>query len=89
MKSNIPKIRLGFLIVFAVLSAAMATYQVMYVWPSQRCEAMGDWWDPRDRVCAVPIPISQFTGRKIDGKLVLTRNPPPSAPKPPAKSAAH
>ena len=85
MKSNIPRIRLGFLIVFAVLCAAMVTYQIMYVWPSQRCEAVGDWWDPRDRVCAVPIPISQFTGRRIDGKLVVTRNPTKAA----AKPAAH
>ncbi|HEY2658520.1 MAG TPA: hypothetical protein VGI79_02280 [Caulobacteraceae bacterium] len=83
MKSNIPKIRLGFLILFAVLCAAMITYQIMYVWPAQRCEAVGDWWDPRDRVCAVPIPISQFTGRKIDGKLVVT----PNAQKTPVRPA--
>ena len=82
MKSNIPKIRLGFLILFAVLCAAMITYQIMYVWPAQRCEAVGDWWDPRDRVCAVPIPISQFTGRKIDGKLVVTHNAQKTAVKP-------
>ncbi len=79
MKSNIPKIRLGFVIVFAVLCAAMIAYQILYVWPAQRCEAMGDWWDPRDRVCAVPMPISHFTGRRIGDKLVVTREGPKAA----------
>lgn len=73
MKSNIPRIRLGFLIVFAILSAAMGAYQVLYVWPSQKCEAAGNWWDAKDRLCAVPIPISQFTGRQVNGKLVVSR----------------
>ena len=85
MKSNIPKIRLAFLIAFAVICAVMTAYQVMYVWPAQRCEALGNWWDPLDRVCAVPIPISQFTGRKIDGQYVLT----PKAAKPPAPAGHH
>lgn len=31
--------------------------------PKSRCEAKGDWWDAQDRVCAVPMPISHFTGR--------------------------
>ena len=76
MKSNITKIGYGFLITFGVLCAAVVAFQVYYIWPANRCEAMGDWWDPQDRVCAVPMPISQFTGRKVGGKEVLTYKAP-------------
>lgn len=31
--------------------------------PKSRCEARGDWWDAEDHVCAIPMPISHFTGR--------------------------
>ncbi|HKT54620.1 MAG TPA: hypothetical protein VJP88_09215 [Caulobacteraceae bacterium] len=31
--------------------------------PKARCEAKGDWWDAEDHVCAVPMPLSRFTGR--------------------------
>ncbi|MDR3509983.1 MAG: hypothetical protein P4L64_19020 [Caulobacteraceae bacterium] len=71
MKSNIPKIRLGFLIVFVVACAGVFAYHYFYVWPAQRCEAVGDWWDGKDRTCAIPIPISHFTGRHVGGKLVV------------------
>ncbi|HEX4197963.1 MAG TPA: hypothetical protein VHZ26_11020 [Caulobacteraceae bacterium] len=30
--------------------------------PQAQCEARGDWWDPQDRVCAVPTPLSTITG---------------------------
>jgi len=85
MKTRIPAIQLGFLIGFFVLAAGLIAYQVICVWPVQRCEAQGDWWDPRDGVCAVPIPISQFTGRRVGGKLVIEQKPAPTTvakPKP-------
>jgi hypothetical protein len=75
MKSNITRIGIGFLITFAVLCAAVVAFQAYFIWPANRCEAMGDWWDPQDHVCAVPMPISQFTGRKIGGKEVVTAKP--------------
>jgi len=28
-----------------------------------RCEARGDWWDDKDKLCAVPVPLSTITGR--------------------------
>ena len=75
MKSRLPKIRLGFLVAFGVMCAAIVAFQAYYVWPAQKCEDKGDWWEPQSRVCAVPIPISAFTGRKIGDKLVITERP--------------
>ncbi|QUD86313.1 hypothetical protein [Phenylobacterium montanum] len=80
MKSNLSKIGMGFLIGFAVLCVALIAFQAYYIWPMQRCEEAGNWWDPQDRVCAVPLPISQFTGRKVGGKEVITRLGPGGKP---------
>jgi hypothetical protein len=63
MKSSIDRIKLFFLAVFAVACALIWGYEVFYVQPRDRCEAHGDWWDWRDRVCAVPMPIWAITGR--------------------------
>ena len=84
MKSNLSKIGLGFLITFALLCVAIVAFQAYYVWPANRCEAKGDWWDPEDHVCAVPMPISQFTGRKIGNKEVVMPKP-VAAPSTPPK----
>ena len=83
MKSHIPKVQIAFIALFVVTFVGLLSYQALYIWPIQRCEAVGHWWDPQDKVCAVPIPISMFTGRKIGGRLVLQR-----AARPAAKSAA-
>jgi hypothetical protein len=79
MKSRIPSIQWAFLIAFGVVCAGLLAYQALYVWPSEQCESQGDWWDPASRTCAVPMPISHFTGRKIGGELVLRRAAPAAA----------
>ncbi|MDE2355233.1 MAG: hypothetical protein KGL69_00620 [Alphaproteobacteria bacterium] len=48
---------------FIVASSATAAYQVMYIWPMQKCEKAGAWWDGRDRQCLTPMPIWRLTGR--------------------------
>ena len=48
---------------FVLISAGLWGYDALYVWPSRACEAKGDWWDDKDRVCAVPMPLSHWTGR--------------------------
>jgi hypothetical protein len=63
MKSAIDWIKLIFLGVFVVAVALIWNYQAHAVWPKERCEAHGDWWDDEDRVCAVPMPIWSFTHR--------------------------
>jgi hypothetical protein len=93
MKSSIDRIKLIFLGVFAIACAAVWYYHANYVWPKQRCESHGDWWDDEDRVCAVPMPIWTFTHR-MPGEVAPAPHPgaaPASAaksPAAPAKSAA-
>ncbi len=48
---------------FVVASAATAAYQYFYIWPMQKCEKAGAWWDGRDRQCLTPMPIWRLTGR--------------------------
>jgi hypothetical protein len=63
MNRTIDRLKLIFLVIFAVCCVIIWSYQAIYVWPRNRCEAKGDWWDPQDRICAVPVPISIFTHR--------------------------
>ncbi|WP_309644776.1 hypothetical protein [Phenylobacterium sp.] len=69
MNRTIDRLKLIFLGVFVVLSAGASIYHVGWVWPAERCEASGDWWDWRTRTCAHPIPISDITGRVIKGRV--------------------
>ena len=48
---------------FFVASSATWAYQYFYIWPMQKCERAGAWWDWRDRQCLIPIPIWRLTGR--------------------------
>ena len=63
MNRTIDRLKLMFLGLFAILSAGALAYHVFWVWPGQKCEAAGDWWDWRSRTCARPILISDITGR--------------------------
>ena len=63
MPTSIDRLKVIFLVIFAVACAITWTYHFVYVWPRNQCEEKGDWWDSRDRVCAVPMPIWSFTGR--------------------------
>ncbi len=65
MSRIIDRLKLVFLGVFAVLTAAVFGYHAYFVWPGERCEAKGDWWDPETRVCAHPVLISDITGRTL------------------------
>jgi hypothetical protein len=57
------RLKLVFLALFALISAGLWAYNALYVWPAKACEAKSDWWDPKDRVCAVPMSLSTITGR--------------------------
>lgn len=65
MNRTIDRLKLIFLGLFIVLSAGTLVYHVGWVWPGQKCEEAGDWWDWRSRTCARPILISDITGRVI------------------------
>ena len=72
MNRTIDRLKLIFLAAFAILSAGAFVYHIGWVWPGQKCEAAGDWWDGRSRTCASPVLISDITGRVI--KNDETRN---------------
>lgn len=63
MRSSIPRLKWIFLGLFVVGCAAVWVYHLMWVWPQDRCEAAGRWWDSSTRVCAQPIYIPDITGR--------------------------
>jgi len=65
MKSNINRIGLGFLAAFVLISGGLWAYDALFVWPVKECEERGHWWDERDRACAVPVPLSTITGRRL------------------------
>jgi hypothetical protein len=84
MNRTIDRLKLIFLVIFAVCCVVIWSYQILYVWPRNKCEKMGDWWDWRDRVCAVPMPIWRFTGRGVP----QPEAPPAAAPSSAAPSSA-
>ena len=63
MNRFIDRLKIAFVVIFAVLTAAAWSYQLFWRIPQQKCEARGAWWDWRDRTCAIPIPLSTLTGR--------------------------
>jgi hypothetical protein len=65
MNRTIDRLKLIFLAVFAISSVGAFVYHIGWVWPGQKCEAAGDWWDWRSRTCARPVLISDITGRVI------------------------
>lgn len=63
MKSFYQRTRLIFFSALIVMCAGLWAYKWYFVWPRERCEAAGDWWDAKDHRCGVPIAVWRFTGR--------------------------
>jgi hypothetical protein len=63
MPTTIDRLKVIFLVVFAVCCVITWTYHFFYIWPRNQCEDKGNWWDSHDRVCATPMPIWRITGR--------------------------
>ena len=61
MKTAMNKIfgrtKLIFVGLFALAVAGVWGYHYFYVWPGERCKAMGRWWAAEERVCGVPISV--------------------------------
>ncbi len=82
-------LRIIMLCVFMVICAGLWAYQFFVVWPSRACEAKGHWWDSRDLSCAIPMPLSTWTGRPMSTLPKAEQKPerapvakPPEAPMP-------
>lgn len=64
MRLTINRLKIIFLGLFAVACAGVWAHQVFWVWPKERCEEAGGWWDDGERVCGQPIYIPDLTGRR-------------------------
>ena len=78
MPTTIDRLKLVFILIFAVACAITWTYHFMYVWPRHQCEDKGNWWDAKDRVCATPMPIWTLTGRGGPGPQAQAAAPSPA-----------
>ena len=92
MDKLINRLRIVFLVLFALGAGASWGYQLFWAKPRKECEAGGRWWSNRQRVCAYPIDITQITGRPLDAPP-MPRAAAPAAPAaapaaPPATPAA-
>jgi hypothetical protein len=65
MKSRVNLVMMVFLALFLAAGAFVTFYKARPPTLAEQCEAHGDWWDPRDQVCAIPVPLSTITGRKL------------------------
>ena len=63
MNPTIDRLKILFLILFAVGCVGIWSYQIFYVWPAQKCDRHGGWWDGKARICAAPIYVPDLTGR--------------------------
>lgn len=63
MNRTIDRLKIVFLIIFAVACAALWAYQLLYVLPAKKCDAQQMWWDASRRICAQPLYIPSITGR--------------------------
>ena len=63
MISFIPRLMVGFLVVFGVCVVAAAAYEWFWVMPEKRCIAAHHWWDSHERVCGTPVFLPALTGR--------------------------
>jgi len=84
MQRTYARLRTGFLVLFLLLTSAVAAYQIYVVRPAQRCERGGGWWDPGERICATPLDITRVT-RRARGE---PRAAPEAALTPPASPPA-
>ena len=63
MNPTIDRLKILFLVLFAIGAAGIWSYQIFYVWPAQKCDSRGGWWDMKARICAAPINVPDLTGR--------------------------
>lgn len=82
MNRLINRLKIYFVVVFAVLTAAVWAAQLIWVLPGKRCEAKGMWWDWRTRICALPVPLHMLTGRQAGEPPEIVPAPQPIAPQP-------
>ena len=68
MNPNIERLKLIFIAAFLVAVVIVGVWQVGWIIPQKRCEAAHRWWDPGERVCAMPVLITTITRRPAADK---------------------
>jgi hypothetical protein len=81
MNRTVTRIKLIFVGVFLVACVGVWTYQAVYVWPRDKCEKGGGWFDPGSRQCGRVVYIPDITGRYVrsDGHEERVNLPKPAA----------
>ena len=64
MDKLLNRLRILFLVLFVLGAGASWTYHILWAMPRKECLMRGNWWSDRKRVCAVPVDITEITGRK-------------------------
>lgn len=63
MNPTINRLKILFLVLFAVGAAAIGAYQIFYVLPAQKCDDRKGWFDLKSRECGMVLYIPSITGR--------------------------
>ncbi len=75
MKNTFDQMKLYFLGALVLSCAVIWGYKVFYVWPRERCEAAGDWWNAQDHECDTPVAIWKLTGRRVGPAAAFKQAP--------------
>lgn len=51
---NITRLKIGFVVVFAIACAAVWAYHLLYAWPRDRCADQHGLWQASTRQCTFP-----------------------------------
>ena len=65
MHRTVTRIKLIFLAIFLVASLGVWAYHGLYVWPRDKCENGGGWYDRRSGQCGRVVYIPDITGRYV------------------------
>lgn len=89
MNRTIDRLRIVFLVVFAVACAGVWAYQILYVWPAKKCEQRGRWWSNKFRECDRVIYLPEYTKayRRMQG-VAAPQDPVTSGETPDVKAKA-
>ncbi len=62
MNRTIDRLKLIFLGIFVLATAAVWIFQVFWVQPKMKCEESGAWWSMEWRTCRKPVSIRGYDG---------------------------
>ncbi len=68
MNPNIERLKLIFVAAFVLAVVGVMVWQIGWIMPQKKCEKAHRWWDPGERVCAMPVLITTITRRPAADK---------------------